>query len=171
MVVRSLSLKWYFYNEENAVDNLVTPYFITDIQPTNEELLKPHIVSNIQIANKEKQRTIVKVNVLTKELVITYENISLTPNEKLELEKKRNTLQEEQINTSLMANVELFEMILSMQENTRSRNINLFNLGGSSSMVEVYTTLIIKGLKRLDEVPMIIRPQVEAQLKALGVLD
>lgn len=164
-------MKWYFYKEENAIDNLVTPYLITDVQPTNDELLKAHIVSDIQIVNKEKQRTVVKVNVLTKELVIMYENIPLTPNEKLELEKKRNILQEDQINTSLMANVELFEIILSMQANTRSKNINLFNLGGNSSMVEVYTTLIIKGLKRLDEVPMIIRPQVEAQLKALGVLD
>lgn len=72
-------MKWYFYKEENAIDNLVTPYFITDIQPTNDELLKPHIVSDIQIVNKEKQRTIVKVNVLTKELVVMYENLPPLP--------------------------------------------------------------------------------------------
>lgn len=164
-------MRWYFYNEKNAIENLVTPYLITDIQPTNEELLKTHIVSDIEIVNKDKHKTILKVNILTKELVVTYEKISPTIKEELDLEKKRNTLQEEQINTSLMANVELFEMILAMQNQRINRNINLFNIqGGSSSMVEVYTTLIIKGLKTLDEVPVIIKPQVEAQLKALGVI-
>lgn len=74
-------MKWYFYNEENAVDNLVTPYFITDIQPTNEELLKSHIVSDIQVVSKEKQRTVLKVNVLTKELVVTYDKLPPLPKE------------------------------------------------------------------------------------------
>ena len=74
-------MKWYFYKEENAIDNLVTPYFITDIQPTNDELLKIHIVSDIQVANKDGKRTILKVNILTKELIVTYESLPPLPKE------------------------------------------------------------------------------------------
>ena len=38
-------------------------------------------------------------------------------------------------------------------------------------MVEVYATLIIKGKKTLEDVPVIIRPQVKALLIELGALE
>jgi hypothetical protein len=36
-------------------------------------------------------------------------------------------------------------------------------------MVEVYVSLIIKGKKTIDDVPVLIRPQVEATLKELRI--
>ena len=37
-------------------------------------------------------------------------------------------------------------------------------------MVEVYVTLILKGKKTLEQVPTIIRPQVEQMLKDLDAM-
>ena len=48
-------------------------------------------------------------------------------------------------------------------------NLKLENGKVDTTMVEVYVTLILKGKKTLDQVPTIIRPQVEATLKELGV--
>ena len=42
---------------------------------------------------------------------------------------------------------------------------------GGFQMVEVYATLIIKGKKTLEDVPVIIRPQVKALLIELGALE
>jgi hypothetical protein len=36
-------------------------------------------------------------------------------------------------------------------------------------MVELYATLITKGKKTIDDVPVMLRPQVESILKEMGV--
>ena len=36
-------------------------------------------------------------------------------------------------------------------------------------MIEVYVTLIIKGVKTIKDVPALLRPQVEERLKQLGI--
>jgi hypothetical protein len=38
-------------------------------------------------------------------------------------------------------------------------------------MVEVYVTLILKGKKTLEQVPVVIRTQVEAMLQDLGAIE
>lgn len=83
----------------------------------------------------------------------------------LEIENKQLTTsqieQDEEIMTNLLASVELFEMILSMMpvlENTMSKSVEV------NPMVEVYVTLILKGQKTIDQVPVILRDKVQAQL-------
>lgn len=36
-------------------------------------------------------------------------------------------------------------------------------------IIELYVSLILKGKKTMDDVPTVIRPQVEAMLKDVGV--
>ena len=95
-------------------------------------------------------------------------------NEDLEQENKQlktntealNTSQKYQdlnIDTNLLASTELFEMILTLMP------MQLNSKEVSSRMVEVYVTLILKGKKTLDEVPNVIRKQVEQMLKDLEI--
>ena len=36
-------------------------------------------------------------------------------------------------------------------------------------MVELYVSLILKGKKTIEDVPVVLRPQVEAMLKDMGI--
>ena len=84
-------------------------------------------------------------------------------NEKLKVEQKQ---QNEEILVNMLANTEMFEMILGMMPMTLS--IENKNNGGSN-MVEVYCTLIIKNVKTIEDVPLVIREQVIERLKQLEV--
>lgn len=84
-------------------------------------------------------------------------------NEKLKVEQEQ---QNEEILVNMLANTEMFEMILGMIPMTLS--IENKNNGGSN-MVEVYCTLIIKGVKTIEDVPLVIREQVIERLKQLEV--
>lgn len=94
-----------------------------------------------------------------------------------DLKEKNASLEEENLST-MMAVTEVFEMIMYIMPSEATT----INIGapmkarhssdkGGFQMVEVYVTLIIKGKKTLEQVPAIIRPQVEAQLIELGVLE
>lgn len=86
--------------------------------------------------------------------------------EKISILEAEQEVQNNEIMTSMIANTELFEMVLGMMPATlNTKNIN--NTKGVSSMVEVYVTLILKGQKTIDQVPAIIRDQVQAQLDLL----
>ena len=78
--------------------------------------------------------------------------------------KDEQIMQNNEIVVNMLANTEMFEMILSMIPN----EINL-NSKGVNPMVEVYTTLIIKGIKSVDDVPLVIREQVIERLRQLEV--
>ena len=82
-------------------------------------------------------------------------------NEKLKVEQEQ---QNEEILVNMLANIEMFEMILGMKPTETSLNSK-----GVNPMVEVYTTLIIKGIKSVDDVPLVIREQVIERLKQLEV--
>lgn len=84
-------------------------------------------------------------------------------NEKLKVEQKQ---QNKEILVNMLANTEMFEMILGMIPMTLS--IENKNNGGSN-MVEVYCTLIIKGVKVIEDVPLVIREQVIERLKQLEI--
>lgn len=85
-------------------------------------------------------------------------------NEKLKVEQEQ---QNEEILVNMLANTEIFEMILGMMPTTLSED-KTKNSGGSN-MVEVYCTLIIKNVKTIEDVPLVIREQVIERLKQLEV--
>ena len=76
---------------------------------------------------------------------------------------------EEMAICAMIATTELFEMALAMSEQEVALKAEK-NKGGST-MVEVYVTLILKGKKTLEQVPAVIRPQVEAMLQDLGAIE
>ena len=81
-------------------------------------------------------------------------------NEKLKLEQEQ---QNEEILVNMLANTEMFELILGMIPMSINEN------KGGNSMIEVYVTLIIKGVKTIEDVPLVIREQVIERLKQLEV--
>ena len=73
-------------------------------------------------------------------------------------------IQDEEILTNLMASADIFEMLINligMPLNDASKNKMV------GSIVDVYVSLIVKGKKAIDDVPAVIRPQVEDMLKEL----
>ena len=87
-------------------------------------------------------------------------------NEKLKIEQEQ---QNEEILVNMLANTEMFEMILGMMPMTLSIEDKNTKNNGGSSMIEVYCTLIIKGVKTIEDVPFVIREQVIERLKQLEV--
>ena len=85
-------------------------------------------------------------------------------NEKLKIEQEQ---QNEEILVNMLANTEMFEMLLGMMPMTLSEDKTKNN--GGNSMIEVYCTLIIKGVKTIEDVPLVIREQVIERLKQLEV--
>ena len=81
--------------------------------------------------------------------------------------KEKNARLEEDNLATMIAVTEVFEvMLLLMPVNMAVSNTK----GGGSYMVEVYVTLILKGKKTLEQVPAVIRPQVEQMLKDVDAL-
>lgn len=98
-----------------------------------------------------------------------------TPMEKLQ---KSQVQQDSDIVTNLLANTELFEMVLNMMpqpvattKSLGATSMTTNQLKGGENMVEVYVTLIIKGIKTVSDVPVIIQPKVVERLKQLDVME
>ena len=72
--------------------------------------------------------------------------------------------QNNEILVNMLANTEMFEMILGMMP----VEINL-NSNGVNPIIEIYATLIIKGVKSIDDIPLVLREQVIERLKQLEV--
>ena len=87
-------------------------------------------------------------------------------NEKLKVEQEQ---QNEEILVNMLANTEMFEMILGMMPMTLSIEDKNTKNNGGDSMIEVYCTLIIKGVKTIEDVPLVIRERVIERLKQLEV--
>ena len=75
--------------------------------------------------------------------------------------------QDSEILINMMANTEMFEILLGMMPS--QINSNSLNSKGVNPMVEVYVTLIIKGVKTVDDAPLVIREQVIERLKQLDI--
>lgn len=165
--------------------------FDEDIEIYSE--LKERDIRNIGLLQFEygeypklsKGSTGVMVDLETKELIFSYEELPQEPIEPTEIEIIQNKIsileaeneklkveqeqQNEEILVNMLANTEMFEMILGMMPMTLSiEDKNTKNSGGSN-MVEVYVTLIIKGVKTIEDVPLVIREQVIERLKQLEV--
>ena len=81
-------------------------------------------------------------------------------------------VQDSEIIMNMMASADIFELvldILSTQEVATVSSHKTKNTKGGNKMIELYVTLIMKGKKTIEEVPVKIRPQVEAMLKDLGI--
>ena len=132
-----------------------------------------------------KDSTGVMVNLETKELIFSYEELPTPPQEPTEIEiiqekisilteeneklKQEQEQQNEEILVNMLANTEMFEIILGMMPVTLSIDEKNTKNSGGSSMIEVYCTLIIKGVKTIEDVPLVIREQVIERLKQLEV--
>ena len=116
-----------------------------------------------------KGSTGVMVDLDTKELIFSYEELPQEPIEPTEIEKIKieQEQQNEEILVNMLANTEMFEMLLGMIPMTLSKDKTKNN--GGNSMIEVYVTLIIKGVKTIEDVPLVIREQVVERLKQLEV--
>lgn len=88
-------------------------------------------------------------------------------NEKFKAEQEQ---QNEEILVNMLANTEMFEMILSMMPTSLLIDEKNNKNSGGSSMIEVYCTLIIKGVKAIEDVPLVIRERVIERLKQLEVI-
>ena len=127
----------------------------------------------------------VMVDLETKELIFSYEELPTPPQEPTEIELMQDKIsilaaenenlkleqeqQNEEILVNMLANTEMFEMILGMIPTTLSIEEKNTKNSGGSNMVEVYVTLIIKGAKTIEDVPLVIREQVIERLKQLEV--
>lgn len=136
------------------------------------------------LINKNSHLTLIKIAYHLDEnyLIFTDEEIiyELTENEILgnkisilEGENKKLKIEQEQQNeeilVNMLANTEMFEMLLGMTPMTLSIEDKNTKNNGGSSMIEVYCTLIIKGVKTIEDVPLVIREQVIERLKQLEV--
>lgn len=70
---------------------------------------------------------------------------------------------EDNVVSTMEACCELYEMLLLASPATLNNEAKEVK----STMVAVYATLILKGKKRLSQVPAALRPQVEVMLKEL----
>ena len=122
----------------------------------------------IDVLNNFILESKVSVNSLSRKVDETYTEIDNINNYQM--------MQDEEIITNMMASVDIFEMVvdmMSMQLNTASDINNNYWMPkaarGGSKMVELYVTLILKGKKTINDVPVKIRPMVESMLNDLGM--
>ena len=150
-----MQYKFIFTNEEEKENILNSNKHLTHIE-TSYLLGESYLVfTDEEVIYKLTENEILgnKISILEAE------------NEKLKVEQEQ---QNEEILVNMLANTEMFEMILGMIPMTLSIEKNSKNNGGSN-MVEVYCTLIIKGVKTIEDVPLVIREQVIERLKQLEV--
>lgn len=74
--------------------------------------------------------------------------------------KARYEVQQQETTDALIASTELFELILDQPE-----AVNLLERRAGTVMIKIYATLITKGEKTIEQVPLIIRQQVEDMLQ------
>ncbi len=140
---------------------------VEDLEKYNNSKLEDLTVQTLE----ERENLILELKAIQQQ---EREEAKIQQQEREEAKKNTNeykiaTLQEEQevqnneIITSMLANTEMFEMILDMLPMTLDTK-NISNTKVASNMIEVYTTLILKGQKTIEQVPVIIREQVQTQL-------
>ena len=99
------------------------------------------------------------------EIELMQEKISIleAENEKLKVEQEQ---QNEEILVNMLANTEMFEIILGMMPMTLSIDEkNTKNSGGNRGICDIYASLIEKGVKTINDVPVQIVEQVKNKLE------
>lgn len=141
---RRLNLEW---------SNGVLKAFEGTTNVTSEaEMLKPYLV--VKLATSTLEDLLSKLKEENTGLLATVDKL------------------EEDNLTTMIAVTEVFETVLVMLPFRMDEGISMGSTlkGGGSQMVEVYVTLILKGKKTIDQVPVVIRSQVEQMLKDLQTL-
>lgn len=141
---RRLNLEW---------SNGVLKAFEGTTNVTSEaEMLKPYLV--VKLATSTLEDLLSKLKEENNGLLETVDKL------------------EEDNLTTMIAVTEVFETVLVMLPFRMDEGISMGSTlkGGGSQMVEVYVTLILKGKKTIDQVPVVIRSQVEQMLKDLQTL-
>lgn len=87
------------------------------------------------------------------------------------------TFQDLAIDSTMVALMETFDMVLFLLENVELSKLNISDVslikniivkGGVSKMVDFYVVAIQRGLKTIDDVPKMYKAQVQAMLEALA---
>lgn len=78
----------------------------------------------------------------------------------IELVKENNHLKDEVV-TSMLASTEMFEMMLAMTPQT----LNSRSVKANENIIKVYASLVNKKEKSIEEIPEILRQEVELKLK------
>jgi hypothetical protein len=171
------------YVKETSFDEDIEIY--TELKERDRETIGLLQFEYGEYPKLSKNSTGVMVNLETKELIFSYEELPTPPQEPTEIElmqekisileaeneklKVEQEQQNEEILVNMLANTEMFEMILGMMPMTLSIEDKNTKNNGGNSMIEVYCTLIIKGVKTIEDVPLVIREQVIERLKQLEV--
>ncbi|EQF29052.1 hypothetical protein QEW_0359 [Clostridioides difficile CD160] len=90
---------------------------------------------------------------------------------KLKEKKKINTsqtMQNDDITDLMLATAEICEMVLNSQQ-TSTMSLKNIKFEGGSSMAAIYTGLIERGLKTIDQVPVKYREEVRKMCEALEI--
>lgn len=134
-----------------------------EFKGTTDEVVRAYIeFRNKEEMQQEKEQLNIedahnKISILTEKLEsVTVKNTTLQESQKT---------QDTEIISGMLANAELFEMVLAISSPATINN----KTNGGKGMIEVYATLIIKGVKKLEDVPMVIREQVRLRLVELGI--
>lgn len=144
----------------HKIDDIQLNTFDERTHITQENNILSDISFQAKVSLSSQAKRLSEENKVLKEENVSLKESSIKTSEEQEV-------QDQKITTTMLANTELFEMMLNfmpMQLDDKQFR------GGEKNMVEVYVTLIIQGDKTLEQVPTIIRPKVEEKLRLLGVM-
>lgn len=164
-------MKFITYNESFEIQLIHNMPFdeVNGLGKTEEELLQMGaLVDSIPVVEVPNDKNIIyKYNQVDN--TVTYElvNRPLTLEEQnakaIENIRRVNSSQDDLIDIALLATDEMYMMI----EPLLAEQPQFINGKGVSKMVDMYTAMVIRGLKTIDEVPVRYREQVKEILAQL----
>ena len=151
------------YIKETTFDEDIEIY--TELKERDRDSIGVLVFKYGEYPKLSQGSTGVMVDLETKELVFSYEELPELPQEPGEIEKLKaeQCQQNEEILVNMLANTEMFEMILGMMPT--EINLNSKNNGVSMGICDIYVSLIEKGIKTINDVPVQILEQVKNKLK------
>lgn len=166
--------KYKMWDKKSNIDNINAKQFLEEnphLQNSDVFLvIKNGVIDQIQSVDVIRKNIYNSENMTSEEVAKFYtSNIELSLEDKISILEAEQEKQNEEILVNMLANTEMFEMILGMTPTTLSIEDKNTKNNGGNSMIEVYCTLIIKGVKTIEDVPLVIREQVIERLKQLEV--
>lgn len=141
------------------IDRIIKGVYELDSNLTTEEVAKEYI--RIKEEEKIQSQNFIDLQTEMSERVISLEK----ENDQL---KTKIQEQEDITLSSMLSQTEMFEMMLNFAPN----NISLDNTNTLLNMKKIYSILIKKGIKNIDEVPMIIKNKMSDIIaNAISPLD
>lgn len=124
---------------------------------TSDTLVKPKITCKVPVILNKYISSIIQEN----------SNLNNKVTKEEEINKKQNI----NITNNLLATTENFELILSIMDGMGGSLMNIVKktyYTSKTAIADVYVTLILEGLKTIDDVPLIIRDEVIKKLTEAG---